>query len=575
MNQFAAWIRMPMAQALGWTLVHFVWEGGVLAAALWTMLRLFRVAPARRRYALACLTLAAMPAAFAITLAVIWALRPAAVAVPVHWAAAPLADGPIAVSAPRFSWAMVLDRLAWAVPVWAAGVAFFYARGLAGWAAVRRLRSRGVCAPSRQWQARLEQLCVRLGIAKPVALLESCFTEAPVLIGYWRPVILLPLGCLSGLSAAQVECILLHELAHVMRHDYIVNVLQSLVEGLLFYHPAVWWVSRVVRAERENCCDDRVVETMGDARVYAATLAVLEQRRAMAPAAVLAATGGNLMRRIRRLTTESRGAQTSVAPAAAAAVLLAIFAAALTALPTKLPQARHARTPAAMPLAALAVAAPAPQPATAPLPTPYRKWLREDVAYIITDQERTAFLALSSDAERENFIEQFWQRRDPTPGTPENEFRDEHYRRIAYANEHFAGSVAGWKTDRGRTYIVYGPPDELDDHPSGGTASTYPYQQWRYRYIEGVGTNIIVEFVDRDGTGDYQMTSDPSEKEKASSPYRKWLNEDAAYIITGQERAAFLKLASDGGARAVHPAVLAAPRRAVPRRALSPHRLRK
>jgi Zn-dependent protease with chaperone function len=103
------------------------------------------------------------------------------------------------------------------------------------------------------------------GIARPVALLESCFTDAPVLIGYWRPVILLPLGCLTGLSAAQVECILLHELAHVMRHDYIVNLLQSLVEGLLFYHPAVWWVSRVVRAERENCCDDRVVELMGDA----------------------------------------------------------------------------------------------------------------------------------------------------------------------------------------------------------------------------------------------------------------------------------------------------------------------
>jgi GWxTD domain-containing protein len=544
MTQLAAWIRTPVAQSLGWTLVHFVWEGAVLAAALWAMLRLFRAAPARRRYALACLTLAAMPAAFAITLAAIWALRPGVVAVPVHWAAAPLADAPIAAPAARFRWAMILDRLPWAVPVWAAGVAFFYARGLAGWVAVRRLRYRGVCAPAHEWQARLGQLCTRLGIARPVALLESCFTDAPVLIGYWRPVILLPLGCLTGLSAAQVECILLHELAHVMRHDYIVNLLQSLVEGLLFYHPAVWWVSRVVRAERENCCDDRVVEVIGDRRAYAATLALLEERRA--PTAALAATGGNLMRRIRRLTMESRGAQTSRAPAASAAVLLAIFAAALTALPAKLPQVRHAHTRAPGPVAmAVAAATPAPQQAAAPLPTPYKKWLREDVAYIITDEERTAFLALSSDAERENFIDQFWQRRDPTPGTPENEFRDEHYRRIAYANEHFTGSVAGWKTDRGRTYIVYGPPDELDDHASGGAASTYPYQQWRYRYIEGVGTNIIVEFVDRDGTGDYQMTSDPSEKEKASTSYRKWLNEDAAYIITDEERAAFLKLASD------------------------------
>jgi GWxTD domain-containing protein len=176
------------------------------------------------------------------------------------------------------------------------------------------------------------------------------------------------------------------------------------------------------------------------------------------------------MKRIRRLTTESRGAQTSVAPAASAAVLLVIFAAALTALPAKLPKVRHAHRPAPAPVAmAVAAASPAPQQSAAPLSTPYEKWLREDVVYIITEQERAAFVALTSDAERENFIEQFWQRRDPTPGTPENEFREEHYRRIAYANEHFAGSVAGWKTDRGRTYIVYGPPDEIDDHSSGGS----------------------------------------------------------------------------------------------------------
>jgi GWxTD domain-containing protein len=541
MNQLAAWIRTPMAQALGWTLVHFVWEGAVLAAALWAVLRVSRAAPARRRYAVASLILAAMPAAFAITLAVIWALRPVAVAVPVHWVAAPLADGPIGAPATRFRWAMIFDRLPWAVPVWAGGVAFFYARGLAGWAAVRRLRHRGVCAPAHEWRARLGQLCTRLGIARPVALLESCFTDTPVLIGYWRPVILLPLGCLTGLSAAQVECILLHELAHVMRHDYLVNLLQSLVEGLLFYHPAVWWVSRVVRAERENCCDDRVVETM-DRRAYAATLALLEQRRA--PAAVLAASGGNLMKRIRRLTTESRGAQTPVAPAASAAVLLAIFAAALTALPARLPNEKHPRAP--IPVAmAVAAATPAPQQTAASMSAIYRKWLREDVAYIITDEERTAFLALTSDAERENFIDQFWQRRDPTPGTPENEFRDEHYRRIAYANDHFTGSVAGWKTDRGRTYIVYGPPDEIDDHPSGGTAGTYPHQLWRYRYIGGVGASIIVKFADKDGSGDYQMTAGPVESVFAITPYRKWLNEDVAYIVSSEERAAFLKLASD------------------------------
>ena len=158
------------------------------------------------------------------------------------------------------------------------------------------------------------------------------------------------------------------------------------------------------------------------------------------------------------------------------------------------------------------------------LETPYRKWLNEDVAYIITDEERTAFKRLQTDEEREQFIEQFWLRRDPTPDTVENEFKEEHYRRIAYSNEHYASGIPGWKTDRGRIYITYGPADEIESHPSGGTyerppeegggeTSTFPFEQWRYRYIEGVGTNIIIEFVDPTMTGEYHMTMDPSEKD--------------------------------------------------------------
>jgi GWxTD domain-containing protein len=158
------------------------------------------------------------------------------------------------------------------------------------------------------------------------------------------------------------------------------------------------------------------------------------------------------------------------------------------------------------------------------LETPYRKWLNEDVAYIITDEERAAFKRLQTDEEREQFIEQFWLRRDPTPDTVENEFKEEHYRRIAYANEHYASGIPGWKTDRGRIYITYGPPDEIESHPSGGTyerppeegggeTSTFPFEQWRYRYIEGIGTNIIIEFVDPTMTGEYHMTMDPSEKD--------------------------------------------------------------
>lgn len=158
------------------------------------------------------------------------------------------------------------------------------------------------------------------------------------------------------------------------------------------------------------------------------------------------------------------------------------------------------------------------------LETPYKKWLNEDVVYIISEEEKKTFTHLQTDEERENFIESFWLRRDPTPDTEENEYREEHYRRIAYANEHFPSGIPGWKTDRGRIYIEYGPADEVESHPSGGTyerpfeegggtTSTYPFEQWRYRYIEGLGTNIILEFVDTTMSGEYHFTIDPSEKD--------------------------------------------------------------
>lgn len=158
------------------------------------------------------------------------------------------------------------------------------------------------------------------------------------------------------------------------------------------------------------------------------------------------------------------------------------------------------------------------------LETPYKKWLNEDVGYIITDEERKAFKQLATDDERQSFIESFWFRRDPTPDTEENEFKEEHYRRIAYANERYASGIPGWKTDRGRIYIVYGPADEVESHPSGGSynrpieegggeTSTYPFETWRYRYVEGIGNDIIIEFVDPTMTGEYRMTMDPSEKD--------------------------------------------------------------
>ena len=158
------------------------------------------------------------------------------------------------------------------------------------------------------------------------------------------------------------------------------------------------------------------------------------------------------------------------------------------------------------------------------LDSQYKKWLDEDVIYIISPEERNAFIHLQTNEEREQFIEAFWQRRNPDPDSPENTFKEEHYRRIAYANEHFASGVPGWKTDRGRIYIAWGPPDERDEHTSGeqydrpmdqggGTTTTYAYENWRYRYAEGLGENFEMEFVDPTGTGEFHLTMDPSEKD--------------------------------------------------------------
>jgi GWxTD domain-containing protein len=158
------------------------------------------------------------------------------------------------------------------------------------------------------------------------------------------------------------------------------------------------------------------------------------------------------------------------------------------------------------------------------LDSQYRQWLNEDVIYIISPEERNAFLQLDTNEEREQFIEQFWLRRSSNPDLPDNNFKEEHYRRIAYANEHYASGIPGWKTDRGRMYIMWGPADEVDSHPSGGTydrpmeegggsTTTYPWETWRWRYLEGIGENVILEFVDPSGSGEYHLTMDPSEKD--------------------------------------------------------------
>ncbi|HEY4088368.1 MAG TPA: GWxTD domain-containing protein [Bryobacteraceae bacterium] len=518
---------MPLAAAIGRTLLHSLWEGAVVALMLSIVL-----AAARRpvvRYAAACAAMIAMVAGIGVTLVMLWPAPAVRYALPPLALAGTVAGGgfasPMNVVKPA-------DVFGWLAPLWAAGVVLFYLRGAAGWIAARRLRRAGVCEVAAFWQECVGQLAARMGVTKAVALLESALAESPVVMGHLRPVVLLPIGLLAGLPAAQVEAILLHELAHVRRRDYLVNLMQAAMEGILFYHPAVWWVSGVMRSERENCCDDLVVAATGSAREYASALIAIEGMRTAGAALVtpMAATGGSLMKRVARLLGRSSWRDGVVMPAVAAVLTLAVAGA--VAVQGRPAPVRKAQQPAAVvvekkaesaplvkapaaetpkTLLAQNTAPPAPPAALPDLPPRYKKWSDNDVVYIITDAEKKAFRQLATDEERDYFMKQFWDRRDPTPGTAENEMKEEHYRRIGYANALFSTTVPGWKTDRGRIYIQYGPANEIESHP--GAADQAAFEQWHYRYIDGVGQNIIIEFVDKDGTGDYRMTMDPNEKD--------------------------------------------------------------
>ncbi|MBS1877024.1 MAG: GWxTD domain-containing protein [Acidobacteria bacterium] len=491
MTILETFVRTPFAEALGRTLLHSLWEAAIAALSLAAVLAVVR--SPRIRYLAACAALVSVLVGFCVTLVL----------------CAPLATGPVATTrihpvsrdgapllADPFGGGLrAADALPWLAPAWLAGVAAFWIRGAAGWAQARRLRQTGLCHAPADWRARLERLAASIGLTRAVELFESGLTQVPITIGYLRPVILLPAGILLQLPVSQLEAILLHELAHIQRRDYLVNLLQTAAEGLLFHHPAVWWISRVIRDEREHCADDVAAAAVGNVADYARALTSLEQLRQEGYDAALAATGGSLMKRIRRLIHTPEPSAASRRPLLGIALT---FIAVLAGATLKM------------------TAAPAGQ-ATQQAVSPYEKWLKEDVAYIIEQRERIAFENLKTDPERDHFIEQFWLRRDPTPGTPENEFKAEHYRRIAYANQRFTShsGLQGWRTDRGRTYILFGPPDEIESHPSGGgvlhgaTGPAYPWEAWLYRYIKDMGRDVTVEYRDEDRNGEFRMTRDP------------------------------------------------------------------
>lgn len=337
MNPFEMLAAQPGVPRLGSTLLHFLWQGVAIAAVYAAARRWARTSAPNIRYLLGCAALAAMAVA---PLATWWILglppADAAAASPatilsatasgaVRGLPAPLAGGVPAAAAPFLSWV---------VGIWLVGATALWVRLMGGWILATRLRSRRAHPAPAAWQQTLDRLRDRMRVSGPVRLLVSSLVQTPAVVGWIRPVVLTPAGALAGLPADQMEALLLHELAHIRRHDYLVNMLQSAVEALLFYHPAVWWVSGHLRAERELCCDDAAVEASGDVVIYARALAGLGL---LCPPIAMAANGGSLAHRIGRLLGRPRPAPRTLSGTgiAAAAVLPAIAAAALFGQPAE------------------------------------------------------------------------------------------------------------------------------------------------------------------------------------------------------------------------------------------------
>ncbi len=448
-----------MTDAIGWTLIHSLWEGGAIAVLLGMVLLFLRRSSAQARYVASCAALLLILASAVYTFLRLPVARPAQAVLATGGPGGAIAHAAVPISAAS----AVEAYLPWITLAWLAGVAVLSIRWTVSCALLRgRSRRQGTVVPAAVCAA-LDRVRARMGITRPITVRAADWLSSPAVTGWLRPVLLLPASAITGLTPDQLTAILAHELAHVRRYDYLVNLVQTAVETLLFYHPAVWWISRQIRIEREHCCDDAAVKVCDDRLLYAQALLELARGRQNLPELAMAAAGGALRRRIHRILY----GREAVNPAWPVTIL--VVAAAVACL-----------------WGGQRIAAQSPN-----LSPPYLKWVSEDVTYIISDQERAAFLKLASDREAEHFIEQFWLQRDPTPGTPANEFKEEHYRRIAYSNARFSkGGVPGWKTDRGRMYIVYGPPDEIESHP------TQAHDAWRYRLIEGVGTNVVFDFFD-------------------------------------------------------------------------------
>lgn len=297
-------MKSTIVDALGWALIHSLWQCAALAVLFAAVNLGLRRASANLRYILGYSTLLAMPAAAIATFVSLLENHELAVGIP---ASMPVL-GRIAAAAPTINstpaamdLANPLPYLSMVVWFWLTGVIAMSAWSTAGWLVAQRVKRQSKVALPEVWQSRLAVLAEQLGIRRAIKLCESTVAQVPAVIGWIRPVILVPAGALINLSANELEAILAHELAHVRRFDYVANLLQSAIEALMFYHPGVWWLGKRIRAERENCCDDLAIAACGDRVVYARALTALEEMRSGYPRFAMAATSGPLLSRVRRL----------------------------------------------------------------------------------------------------------------------------------------------------------------------------------------------------------------------------------------------------------------------------------
>jgi beta-lactamase regulating signal transducer with metallopeptidase domain len=309
MNQLIALFSQPWADRLGWTLVHFIWQGTAISLTL-AIARMWIVTP-RWRHTTACLGLASMALA---PIATFFWLDPRG---PAPASLAPAHTAAIAVPVPGPAAGATPDILPWLVMAWVAGVAVLSVRLAGGWVTAARLRYSGTRPAPPEWQTTFERFARRMNITRQVRLMISAHVDVPAVLGWLRPMVLAPVAALSGLPPEHVEALLLHELAHIRRNDFLISLFQGVVETALFYHPAVWWVSAQIRAEREHCCDDLAVEVTADVLTYARALAELETCRSPRVRTAIAADGGSLLERITRLLEPGKKLHTLPRPAAA------------------------------------------------------------------------------------------------------------------------------------------------------------------------------------------------------------------------------------------------------------------